>query len=242
MNWLTYFNAHVQMAEYLHLTRWEDTTEPCLDADSIATHTQGTSSIPAFQTHSRFFYLPSHEQCCGRQFVELFYLQFHKYPPCQDCAVKILTLASEICWQCRTYFRRYGTGAMKQIVGYTDQRHDYQNVFHPESGRDQWRFPREAVAQAYRDRCLSELPPAIVGQLLPGLNACPFWSEISDFLHTFAPGSDVFYEPNIMLMPYHSENALLPLPPSPFYIVPYQSVADELPPSSLQPGDTPPPV
>ena len=49
-------------------------------------------------------------------------------------------LASEICWQCRTYFRRYGTGAMKQIVGYTDQRHDYQSVFHPESGRDQWRF------------------------------------------------------------------------------------------------------
>ena len=132
-----YFNANVQMAEYLSLTKWEDTTEPCLDADSFAPHTQGNFSIPAFQTHSRFFYLPSHEQCCRRQFVELFYLQFHKYPACPECASKILILASEICWQCRTYFRRYGTGAMKQIMGYTYQRHDHQSVFHPENGRDQ---------------------------------------------------------------------------------------------------------
>ena len=95
---------------------------------------------------------------------------------------------------------------------------------------------------AYRDRCLSKLPPAIVGHLLPSYNACPFWSEISAYLNTFAPGFEVFFEPNTMRMPYHSEVALLPLPPSPFFIVPYQSVVDELPTSSLQPGDTPPPV
>ena len=174
--------------------------------------------------------------------MELFYLQFHKYPPCPECASKILTLASEICWQCQTYFRRYGTGAMKQIMGYTYQRHDRQSVLHPKSGRDQWRLPREAYAQEYRDRCLSDLPPAIVGQLLPGYHACPFWSDISNYLSTFALGLEVFFEPNTMRMPYHSEEALLPLPPSPFFILPHQSEADELLISSLYPGNAPPPV
>ena len=102
---------------------WRDTCAPSLDGDSPRPWHHGSYSIPPFQTHSRYFYAPLGERCCGQHFVHLFYQQFHPFPQCVDCARLTLGEASYICWQCRTYFRRYGTGMMQQVMGVTPQRY-----------------------------------------------------------------------------------------------------------------------
>ena len=116
------------------MERWIDSTEPSLDMDSLNPAHMGEFGIPPFQTWSRYFYAGLGEECCGQHFLTLFFQQFHPFPPCRDCASAMLHAASQICWQCRTYFRRYGTGQLKHMVGVTPQRHDHQSVFHPIQG------------------------------------------------------------------------------------------------------------
>ena len=97
---------------------WLDTCGPSIDPDSPLSYHRGGYSIPPFQTHSRYFYAPLGEACCGKHFV--------------DCARMVLGAASHICWQCRTYFQRYGMGMMQQIMGVTPQRHSILEVRVPE--------------------------------------------------------------------------------------------------------------
>ena len=56
---------------------WLDTCGPCIDPDSPLPSHRGGYSLPPFQTHSRYFYAPLGEACCGRQFVDLYYQQHH---------------------------------------------------------------------------------------------------------------------------------------------------------------------
>lgn len=129
------------------MDRWLDTCGPCVDPISSHPNHQGGHSIPSFQTHSRFFYAPVGEDCCGRHFVDLFYQQYHPFPHCRDCARRlVLGAASHICWQCRTYLRRYSTGMMQQIMGVTPQRHSILEVIVPVRGHNQRRLPEETAA------------------------------------------------------------------------------------------------
>ena len=139
------------------MENWSDTCAPSLDGDSPLPWYHGSAGIPPFQTHSRYFYGPLGERCCGRHFVELFYQHFHPFPQCSDCARLTLVAASHICWQCRTYFRRYGTGMMQQIVGITPQRYDMLRMLMPDRGLNQLRLPVETIAQNWRDEALQRL-------------------------------------------------------------------------------------
>ncbi len=193
---------------------WRDTCAPSLDSDSPLAWHRGSSSIPPFQTHSRYFYAPLGEGCCGRHFVDLFYQQFHPYPQCLDCARLTLGVASHICWQCRTYFRRYGTGMMQQIVGITPQRYDLLNIIMPEQGPNQRRLPEEIISQGWRDEGLQRIQPDITQILLPRAPTCQFWIDTLNHLHTFGNGPCLVNLP-VVPMPYHDANALLLLPATP---------------------------
>lgn len=194
---------------------WLDTCSPSFDSDSTHLAHQGAFSIAPFQTHSRYFYAPVGEDCCGRQFVELYYLQHHPFPHCSDCARRVLGNASHICWQCRTYFRRYGTGMMQQIMGVTPQRHNLSAVLSPARGPDQQRLLEEETAQSWRNESLDLLTPPILQVLLPRLTTCQFWHNVSEYLDQFQNHRYLFNLPTVP-MPYVSEEALLPLPYSPW--------------------------
>lgn len=193
---------------------WADASGPCLDPDSPLPAHQGGHSLPPFQTHSRHFYAPWGEGCCGRPFVNLYYLQHHPFPHCQDCARLLLRDASHICWQCRTYFRRYGTGLMQHILGVTPQRHDVISVVLPERGLNQMRLPEEIRAQQARDDLLQNLEPPILQILLPPENTCDFRELMSTRLTPTGNLRFLYTRPAIPL-PYHSPQALLPLPSHP---------------------------
>ena len=122
-----------------------DSTEPCLDRDSTNVAHMGELSIPPFQTWNRYFYAGLGEACCGQHFLNLFFQQFHPFPPCDECASVVLHSASSVCWQCRTYFRRYGTAQVQQLVGVTYQRHDAQSIHQPDSNNFQPRLPEEQI-------------------------------------------------------------------------------------------------
>ena len=215
--------------EYIDLTSWEDTSTPCLDPDSTSAQHQGNLSIGAFQTHSRFFYAPVHEACCGLYFVQLLYQQFHPFPQCADCARLTLGLASYICWQCRTYFRRYGTGMLKQIIGVTPQRHNIVEIYSPERGVDQVRLPNEDVAEELRDSYLEQLHQPILQRLLPGLIECTFWNQILPYLEMSSNSNDILAYPPTIEMPFFINEALLPLSTTPSdHITLFQSISDEL--------------
>lgn len=193
---------------------WRDTCVPSLDEDSPLPWHHGPYSIPPFQTHSRYFYGPLGEGCCGRHFVELFYQQFHPYPQCPDCARLTLVAASHICWQCRTYFRRYGTGMMQQIVGITPQRYDLLRVTMPDQGLNQLRLPAETSAQLWRDEAIQRLRQPILRVLLPQEVTCQFWINVCIRLRPF-PNRPILADLPVVPMPYYNEEALLPLPQTP---------------------------
>ena len=193
---------------------WSNTCIPCIDPDSTHQTHQGDYGIPPFQTHSCYFYAPLGEDCCGRHFVDLYYQQHHPFPHCRDCARRVLGAASHICWQCRTYFRRYGTGMLQQIMGVTPQRHDIASIIAPKSGPRQQILPKEERAQEWRDGNLQLLLPPILQVLLPPVSTCVFWLDVSNHLGQFQNQRCLFNLPNVP-MPYHSEEALLPLPSTP---------------------------
>ena len=196
------------------MDRWMDTCNPSIDPDSTHPAHQGAFSIAPFQTHSRYFYARIGEDCCGRHFVELYYQQHHPFPHCNDCARMILGNASLICWQCRTYFHWYGTGLMQQIMGVTPQRHNYSAVMGPDRRPDQHRLPEEERAQAWRDATIRLHTPPILQVLLPQENTCQFWHNVSESLDQFQNHRCLFSLPTVPL-PYYSEEALLPLSPTP---------------------------
>lgn len=193
---------------------WVDTCAPCIDPDSTETCHQGSYGIPPFQTHSRYFYAPLGEACCGRHFVDLHFQQYHPFPHCRECAQLVLGAASHICWQCRTYFRRYGTGQMQQCVGVTPQRHDILAVRMPERGHHQQRLPKEIRAQQWRDSLIENLRPPILQVLLPQESTCQFWIGVNTLLEQLQNPPYLVHLP-VLPMPYFSEEALLPLPPTP---------------------------
>lgn len=188
-----------------------DTCGPSVDPDSTDPTHRGSYSIQPFQTHSRYFYAPLGEDCCGRSFVNLYYQQHHPFPHCRDCARLVLRAASLLCWQCRTYFRRYGTGMMQQIMGVTPQRHNVMAVVNPERGLDQRRLPEEQRAQEWRDNNLNILRPPILQVLLPQPTQCEFWINVSTYLDQVQTNQFLHHLPTVP-MPYFSEEALLPLP------------------------------
>ena len=193
---------------------WIDTCAPCLDPDSVLPWHRGAYSIPTFQTHSRYFYAPLGEDCCGLRFVQIFYQQFHPFPHCQECAQFVLYTVSFLCWHCRTYFRRYGTGTMQQIVGISPQRHDYMNVRIPDRGRDQRRLPDEDRAQQWRNDTLGIWAQPIVHMLLPRVPTCTFLLNMNEFINQANNQRMLVNLPTIQ-MPFFSMEATLPLPPSP---------------------------
>ena len=199
------------------MENWLDACGPSIDRDSTHQDHQGAYSIAPFQTRSRYFYAPVGEDCCGRQFVELFYQQHHPFPHCSDCARMVLGNASHICWQCRTYFRRYGTGTMQQIMGVTPQRHNLSAIMNPARGPHQQRLPEEKRAQKWRKKNLKLVTPPILQVLLPEQDMCQFWTNVSGFLEQFQNHRCLVDLPTIP-MPYFSVEARLPLPSSPWDI------------------------
>ena len=191
-----------------------DSTEPSLDPDSTNPAHMGKFSIPPFQTWSRYFYAGMGEACCGQHFLNLFFQQLHPFPPCDECASVMLHSASNVCWQCRTYFRRYGTGQLKQIVGITMQRHDHQSVHNPVRGELQPREPSEIHVQSWRDTQLLRLPQPILHILLPRAPECQFWSGKLDYINSFR-NRPILHSVNYIPMPFYSEEAFYPLPPTP---------------------------
>lgn len=190
-----------------------NTCGPSIDPDSTDPAHRGSFSISPFQTHSRYFYAPLGEDCCGRQFVDLYYQQHHPFPHCNDCARLVLGSASHLCWQCRTYFRRYGTGMMQQIMGVTPQRYNVVAVMNPERGPNQRRLPEEQRAQEWRDNHLSILQRPISQVLLPQPTQCEFWRDVSTYLNGIQNHRFLYALPTVP-MPYFNDEALLPLPES----------------------------
>ena len=124
--------------------------------------------------------------------------------------------ASNICWQCRTYFRRYGTGKLKQIVGITVQRHDHQSVHNPVRGELQPRELCEDRVQSWRDAQIARLPQPILQILLPRAPECLFWRAKMDYINAFrARNRLVLTSLPMLYMPFHSEEAFHPLPRTP---------------------------
>ena len=123
-------------------------------------------------------------------------------------------VASYIRWQCRTYFRRYGTGQMQQCVGVTPQWHNILAVRMPERGHHQQRLPKEIRAQQWRDALSENLRPPILQVLLPQKITCQFWIGVGTLLEQLQSQPYLVHLP-VLPMPYFSEEALLPLPPTP---------------------------
>ena len=96
----------------------------------------------------------------------------------------VLGAASYICWQYRTYFRRYDTDMIQQIMGVTPQRHSILEVRVPEQGPHQRQLPEEERAQEWREDSLSFLRPPILQDLLPRTSTCTFWHNVSAFLNS----------------------------------------------------------
>lgn len=193
---------------------WLDTCMPCIDPDSLDPTHQGENNIPPFQTHSRYFYAPLGENYCGHHFVDLFYQQHHPFPHCRDCARLVLGAASFLCWQCRTYFRCYGIGTMQNIMWITPQRHNSLEVVVPQRGHNQRRLLEEVASQEWRDVSLRYLTPPILQVLLPQESSCKFWQLVSEVLQQFGNNRCLQDLPT-MPMAYFSDEALLPLPPTP---------------------------
>lgn len=103
---------------------------------------------------------------------------------------------------------------MQQIMGVTPQRHSILEVIVPVRGPNQRRLPEEATAQEWRDDTLSLLAPPTLQILLPQGSSCVFWQEVSEYLSQFGNNRCLVNLPTVP-MPYFSEEALLPLPPSP---------------------------
>ena len=117
---------------------------------------------------------------------------------------------------CRTYFRRYGTGHMKQIVGVIMQRHDHQSVHNPAQGELQPREPREVIAQTWRDTQMLRLPQPILQVLLPRAPECQYWSTKLDYFSSFLVRNQPnLHSVNYISMPFYSEEAFHPLPCTP---------------------------
>lgn len=192
----------------MDINRWTDTCKPCIDPDSSQTRDQGTRSIPPFQTHSRYFYAPLGEVCCGRYFVLLFYQQYHPFPHCRSCAGSMIVAASDICWQCRTYFRRYSTGMMQQLMGVTLQRYSSLDVIFPDHGTNQRRLPEEQIAQDWREDTIT-----VLGRPTQE-TSCIYWQNVRDILGRLGNNRCLLNLPTVP-MPYYNEEALFPLPPSP---------------------------
>lgn len=188
---------------------------PILDPDSDDPNHQGDYSIPPFQTHSRLFYAPLGEECCDINFVVLYYLQGHPFPHCRECALRVLRAASHICWQCRTYFRRYGSGLLQQIVGVTPQRHDIISVIAPDSGLQQRRLPIEQRAQEWRNEQQELLVPTLLHTLLPPESNCRFWVHVCSYIELFPYNENCLLNLPTITMPYYNDEALLPLPSCP---------------------------
>ena len=72
----------------------------------------------------------------------------------------------------------------------------------------------EERAHKWRDDSLSLLRPPILQILLPRASTCLFWQNVSAFLNSQGNNRHLFNLPTVP-MPYFSEEALLPLPPTP---------------------------
>ena len=57
------------LGRHFTMDSWLDTCGPSIDPDSPLPYHRGGYSIPPFQTHSRYFYAPLGEACCGRHFT-----------------------------------------------------------------------------------------------------------------------------------------------------------------------------
>ena len=99
-------------------------------------------------------------------------------------------------------------------MGVTPQRHSILEVRVPKRGPHQRRLPEEEQAQEWQDDSLSLLRPPILQILLPRASTCIFWQNVSAFLNSQGNQRHLFHLP-IVRMPYFSEEALLPLPPTP---------------------------
>ena len=84
----------------------------------------------------------------------------------------------------------------------------------PERGLQQRRLPEEERAQEWRDDSLSLLRPPILQILLPRASTYLFWQNVSTFLNSQGNNRHLFNLPTVP-MSYFSEEALLPLPPTP---------------------------
>ena len=193
--------------------QWSDTCGPSLDPDSTDPNHQGSYSIQPFQTHSRYFYATLGEECCGDNFIHVYFQQHHPFPHCTDCARMVLGCATNLCWQCRTYFRRYGTGQMQQIMGVTPQRHNVMAIIYPEQGQNQNRLPEEQRAQEWRDNCLDIIRPPILQVLLPQPNQCQFGRRVRTYIDQIQPNMVLARIPFVPML-YFNADALLPLPRS----------------------------
>lgn len=184
------------------MDQWMDTCRPFNDPDSLHPTHQGGHRIPPFLTHSRYFYAPLGEDYCGWHFVDLYYQQDHPFLHCRDCARIVWGATSHICWQRCTYFWCYSTGMMQQVMGATPQWHSSLEVIVLET------------TQAWQDDTFRLLAPPILQSLIPQKTLCVLWQNVSKFLGHFGNHICLFSLPTIS-MPYFSNEAVLPLPPTP---------------------------
>jgi len=103
---------------------------------------------------------------------------------------------------------------MQEIIGITPQRHSFIAVTFPERGQNQRRLPKEQTAQDWRDNNLGYSAHPILNILLPNESSCEFWNLIGEYLEEFGNRRSLLRQTTLP-MPYFSEEALLPLPPTP---------------------------
>lgn len=191
---------------------WNHISPPILDVDSTEWYYQGQLSIPPFQTQSRYFYASLGETCCNKDFVDLFLLQFHPIDLCRDCERRMIMATSNLCWQCRTYFRRYGTGLLQELVGVTPQRHDDQSVLYAVGGPLQVRTTLEQEVEQRRMVRYYDLTPSFYEIMLP--RPCPFRILMAEFVERFRGERCLACLPFVP-MPFYDEEAMRPLPSTP---------------------------
>ena len=103
---------------------------------------------------------------------------------------------------------------MQHIMGVTPQCHDMISVVLPDRGPNQMRLPKEIRTQQVRDDSLQNLEPPILQVLLPQENTCDFRELMITGLNPTGNLRFLSNRPAIPL-PYHSPQALLPLPSHP---------------------------
>lgn len=184
---------------------WYYDNPPIEDEDSPDLYHRGPFSLPPLQTHSRYLYARRGYLCCGRDFYKLFCFQFHMESLCAPCELEMLHAASNLCWQCRTYFRRYGNSVVQDMVGVTYQRHDADSLYSPERYDDQARIPGpEQTCHQERQRRIREL------RRMHTSVTCYFRHELDTWLQSRPPRQHFPKLPCIP-MPYFSLMAQLPL-------------------------------